>query len=73
MFDRIIFTELENGLSNQILNKVYQGTLIEHLVGQELLATQFKSLSALHFWVREKLLQVQRWTTVYLLKANSFR
>ncbi|PWG81687.1 ATP-binding protein [Pararcticibacter amylolyticus] len=36
------------------LNNVYQGTLIEHLVGQELLATQFNALSALNFWVREK-------------------
>jgi len=36
------------------LNKVYQGTLIEHLVGQELLATQFSALSGLNFWVREK-------------------
>ncbi len=36
------------------LNKVYQGTLIEHLVGQELLATQFNALSGLNFWVREK-------------------
>jgi len=36
------------------LNKVYQGTLIEHLVGQELLANQFKALSSLNFWVRKK-------------------
>ncbi len=36
------------------LNTIYQGTIIEHLVGQELLATQFNALSALHFWVREK-------------------
>jgi predicted AAA+ superfamily ATPase len=36
------------------LNKVYQGSLIEHLVGQELLATQFNALSGLNFWVREK-------------------
>ena len=36
------------------LNKIHQGTLIEHLVGQELLAHQFNSLSALNFWVREK-------------------
>lgn len=36
------------------LNKVYQGTIIEHLVGQELLATQFNALSSLNFWVREK-------------------
>jgi predicted AAA+ superfamily ATPase len=36
------------------LNSIYQGTLIEHLIGQELLAFQFNALSALHFWVREK-------------------
>lgn len=36
------------------LNKVYQGTLIEHLVGQELLAGQYNALSNLNFWVREK-------------------
>jgi len=36
------------------LNSVYQGTMIEHLVGQELLATQYNALSSLHFWVREK-------------------
>jgi len=36
------------------LNNVYQGTVIEHLVGQELLATNFNALSALNFWVREK-------------------
>lgn len=41
-------------LSTDDLNKVYQGTMIEHLVGQELLATQFTALSALYFWVREK-------------------
>ena len=36
------------------LNQVYQGTLIEHLVGQELLAGRSNVLSDLHFWVREK-------------------
>ncbi len=36
------------------LSKVYQGTLIEHLTGQELLATHFNALSGLNFWVREK-------------------
>jgi predicted AAA+ superfamily ATPase len=36
------------------LNSIYQGTLIEHLIGQELLAFQSNALSALHFWVREK-------------------
>ena len=41
-------------LSTDDLSKVYQGSMIEHLVGQELLAFQHESLSALHFWVREK-------------------
>src|SRR5690606_349281 len=36
------------------LHKVYQGTMIEHLVGQELLAHQYKALSSLYFWTREK-------------------
>jgi predicted AAA+ superfamily ATPase len=36
------------------LNEVYQGTIIEHLVGQELLACQYGPLSSLNFWVREK-------------------
>jgi hypothetical protein len=36
------------------LNRIYQGTLIEHLIGQEILAFQYNELSTLHFWVREK-------------------
>lgn len=36
------------------LNSIYQGTLIEHLIGQEILASQFNALSTLQFWVREK-------------------
>ena len=47
------------GIQKQIigtddLNSIYQGTLIEHLIGQELLAFQYNALSMLHFWVREK-------------------
>jgi predicted AAA+ superfamily ATPase len=41
-------------LSTSDLNKIHQGTIIEHLVGQELLAVQFNVLSSLNFWVREK-------------------
>jgi predicted AAA+ superfamily ATPase len=36
------------------LSKIYQGTMIEHLTGQELLASQFDALSELFFWVKEK-------------------
>jgi predicted AAA+ superfamily ATPase len=36
------------------LHKVNRGLMIEHLTGQEILASQFQVLSNLHFWVREK-------------------
>ncbi len=36
------------------LNTVYQGTIIEHLIGQEMLAFQYEALSGLSFWVRDK-------------------
>jgi len=36
------------------LQQVYEGTMIEHLAGQELLAQQYNALSTLYFWVREK-------------------
>jgi hypothetical protein len=36
------------------LNSVYQGKMIEHLVGQELLASHFTLLHRLNFWVRQK-------------------
>lgn len=36
------------------LNSVYKGTVIEHIVGQELLARQYSALRGLAFWVREK-------------------
>lgn len=36
------------------LNAVYGGRVIEHLVGQELYASQTSMLFKLHFWVREK-------------------
>ena len=39
--------------TTDLLN-VYQGTVIEHLVGQELLSNNFNALNTLNFWVREK-------------------
>ena len=47
------------GLQSEItgsenLNHVYKGKMVEHLVGQEILAKQFSSLSRLNFWFREK-------------------
>ncbi len=41
-------------LGTDDLNSIHQGILIEHLVGQELLASRFNVLSRLDFWVREK-------------------
>jgi hypothetical protein len=41
-------------LGTNDLNSVHQGIIIEHLVGQELLASKFNVLSKLDFWVREK-------------------
>ncbi len=41
-------------IGSQDLNSVYQGTMIEHMVGQELLAAQYSALHGLQFWVREK-------------------
>jgi uncharacterized protein len=41
-------------LSSSDLSKIYQGTMIEHLTGQELLANQYNALSELFFWVKEK-------------------
>lgn len=41
-------------LNTDDLNKVYQGKVIEHLSGQEIIAQQYNPLSNLYFWVREK-------------------
>ncbi len=41
-------------LNTDNLNTIYEGVMIEHLIGQEILAAQFLSLSSLNFWVREK-------------------
>jgi predicted AAA+ superfamily ATPase len=36
------------------LNEHYQGKIAEHIVGQELTASNYNILSGLHFWVRDK-------------------
>lgn len=41
-------------LGTKDLSSVYQGKLVEHLVGQELLSFQSLSMQRLHFWVRYK-------------------
>ncbi len=54
------------------LNSIYKGTLIEHLTGQELLASQFKALSSLHFWVREKKESNAEVDFIYLLDGQIY-
>lgn len=39
---------------NKKLNDIYEGRIIEHIVGQELLAMQPGVLSGIRFWVRER-------------------
>lgn len=41
-------------ISTTDLHAVYEGHMIEHLVGQELIANEYSALSGLHFWTREK-------------------
>ncbi len=41
-------------IKTEDLNSIYKGTMIEHLVGQEILSSQYNALSSLHFWVRDK-------------------
>lgn len=41
-------------LGTEDLSKHFQGVVIEHLVGQELLATNDSPRASLHFWVRDK-------------------
>jgi len=38
----------------QDLNSMYKGKITEHIVGQELLASNYSFLNSLHFWVRDK-------------------
>jgi predicted AAA+ superfamily ATPase len=52
------------------LNSIHQGLLIEHLVGQELLAGQFNVLSRLDFWVREKAGSSAEIDYVYLFESQ---
>jgi hypothetical protein len=36
------------------LEAVYQGKVVEHMVGQEMLASKFNVLNQLNFWIRDK-------------------
>lgn len=52
------------------LSSIYQGTLIEHLVGQEILAGKFNILSSLNFWVKEKNSSTAELDYVYAFKGK---
>jgi uncharacterized protein len=41
-------------LASKDLHSVYEGGMIEHLVGQELIANEYSAISSLNFWTREK-------------------
>jgi len=49
------FSGLQKELfGTQDLNDFYKGKIAEHIVGQELLASNHSFLNSLHFWVRDK-------------------
>lgn len=49
------FVGLQNEtLGTKDLNSIYKGTLVEHLVGQEILSFQSFPLDSLKYWVRQK-------------------
>ncbi len=49
------FSGLQKELfGTQDLNDLYRGKITEHIVGQELLASNYSFLNSLHFWVRDK-------------------
>lgn len=57
-------------LQTDDLQNVYEGRMIEHLTGQELLSFQTLSLSALNFWVRQKKTSTAEVDFVYAYKGK---
>ncbi|MDZ4759142.1 MAG: AAA family ATPase [Bacteroidota bacterium] len=57
-------------MGTQDLNNVYNGIMIEHLVGQELLASHFNALYSLNFWVREKKTSMAEIDYIYPFEGN---
>lgn len=57
-------------LGTDDLSKIHQGNIIEHLVGQELLAIRFNALNSLNFWVREKKTATAEVDYVYPFEAQ---
>jgi predicted AAA+ superfamily ATPase len=52
------------------LSTIYQGTLIEHLTGQEIVANQFLAMNRLDFWVREKKTSVAELDFLYVWEGK---
>jgi predicted AAA+ superfamily ATPase len=49
------FSGLQKNLfGTKDLNNLYQGKITEHIVGQEILSSDYSFLNSLHFWVRDK-------------------
>jgi predicted AAA+ superfamily ATPase len=57
-------------LSTKDLSAVYHGTMIEHLIGQELLANQYDALSTLNFWTRDKNTSAAEVDYLYLYESK---
>jgi len=57
-------------LGTNDLSNIHQGIIIEHMVGQEILASQFNVLSRLNFWVREKAGSSAEVDYVYLFESQ---
>lgn len=65
------FTGLQSDvLQSSDISSVHQGTIIEHLTGQELLAIQYESLSSLSFWTREKSTSTAEVDFIYLFEGK---
>lgn len=62
----------DNFFGNHQLNEVYEGKIIEHVVGQELLAKQSGALAGLNFWVREKRQAQSELDYLYSYKGQVF-
>lgn len=49
------YSGIQKGLPGVVdLNETYQGVVAEHIVGQELMTLNFRALSIVQFWVRDK-------------------
>lgn len=57
-------------IGTSVLANVYHGTVIEHLIGQEMLSFQYGALSGLAFWVRDKATSSAEVDYIYLFDGK---